>query len=52
MYAYLPDHNYEFLNKNSSQINLLRIILNNYLDQNLSYLEKKYYFSDDKKPYR
>ena len=52
MYVHLPNHDYESLKEDSSSINLLRMISNNYLDQNLPYLEEKYYFSDDAKPYK
>ena len=52
MYVYLPDQNYNLLENGFSHINLLRMISNSYLDQKLPYLEQKYYFSDDKKPYR
>jgi hypothetical protein len=51
MYVHTPDNNDLFYD-DMSYINLLRIIYNSYLDQNFSYLEDRYYFSDDEKPYR
>ncbi|MAS51428.1 MAG: hypothetical protein CL712_05945 [Chloroflexi bacterium] len=52
MYVHLPENNLESLNNNLSSINLLRMISNDHLNQKFSYLEDKYYFSDDEKPYR
>ena len=52
MYVHLPENNLESLNNNPSSINLLRMISNDHLNQKFSYLEDKYYFSDDEKPYR
>ena len=51
MYVHTPDNNDLFYD-DMSYVNLLRIIYNSYLDQNFSYLEDRYYFSDDEKPYR
>lgn len=51
MYVHVPDNNDLFYD-GMSYINLLRIIYNSYLAQNFSYLEDRYYFSDDEKPYR
>jgi len=51
LYVHVPDNN-DLLYDGMSHINLLRIIYNSYLDQNFSYLEDRYYFSDDQKPYR